>query len=246
MKTNLKLARRGFTLVELLVVMAIIATLAGIATPVIMKNKKKGDLTQTISNAKQIYFALFEFDQEFLSFPNETTATRGLPSVGLPEGAANDANDCYNQLIVAGTTNKSEAIFFAKGSSAIKPDDNISGTSSLEAGENGFGYVMGLGSGSSTGSVVAMAPLVVGSTESFNPDPYGGFAVLLRLDGSTSSERISESGKVIKNGNNVFSAENPSWGSDGSGSDDYGLGDVSGEFDTLSSNFHNLTVLGVK
>lgn len=232
---------------ELLVVMAIIATLASIATPVILTKKKEADLTQTISNAKQIYLALFTFDQEFLSFPNELTATRSLPSNGLPEGAANDANDCYNQLIIAGTTNKAESIFFAKGASAVKPDDDIMGGKSLEAGENGFGYVMGLGSGSPTGSVVAMAPLATGSTDTFNPNPYGDKAVILKLDGSASAERINTSGKIIKNGTNLFSAEYPGWGTDGSNSDSFGLGDAgNSEFDSLSSNFHNLTLLGVK
>jgi len=247
MKTNLKLTRRGFTLVELLVVMAIIATLASIATPVILTKKKEADLTQTISNAKQIYLALFSFDQEFLTFPNENTATRGLPSVGLPEGAAANANDCYNQLITAGVTNKAESIFFAKGSSAVKPDDNIAGASSLEAGENGFGYVAGLSTGSPTGSIVAMAPLVAGSTDTFNANPYGDKAVLLKLDGSANAERIDTTGKIMKNGNNVFSANHPGWGSDGTSTDDFGIEtDNGGEFDSLSSNFHNLTPLPVK
>ncbi len=248
MKLKHKLTRRGFTLVELLVVMAIIATLASIATPVVLKQRKKAHRTQAVSNAKQIAIALFDFDEEFLSYPNDLTATRSLPSVGLPEGAANDANDCFNQLVVSNKTNKSEAIFFVRGASTFQPDDDIMGGKSLEAGENGFGYVKGLSSGSPVGSYIIMTPLAAGSTDTFNVNTFDGEAILLKNDQSVTVERVNEqSGKIIKNGENVFSANHPGWGTDGSNADSFGLGDVSNdEFDSLSSNFHNLTLLGIK
>ena len=50
MKMN-RLTRKGFTLVELLVVIAIIVALAALATPAILKQRKKMDMTQAISNS---------------------------------------------------------------------------------------------------------------------------------------------------------------------------------------------------
>ncbi|TAE90065.1 MAG: prepilin-type N-terminal cleavage/methylation domain-containing protein [Verrucomicrobia bacterium] len=50
-----RLTRKGFTLVELLVVIAIIVALAALATPAILKQRKKMDMTQAISNSKQVY-----------------------------------------------------------------------------------------------------------------------------------------------------------------------------------------------
>jgi prepilin-type N-terminal cleavage/methylation domain-containing protein len=74
MKTNHH-ARRGFTLVELLVVIAIIATLAGVGAPVIISQQKKGARTEAISNAKQVGMAMFNFDQDYGSYPSTATGT---------------------------------------------------------------------------------------------------------------------------------------------------------------------------
>ena len=50
--TKTKLAK-GFTLVELLVVIAIIAALAALSTPVVLKQQKKAAATEAVNNAKQ-------------------------------------------------------------------------------------------------------------------------------------------------------------------------------------------------
>ncbi len=47
----------GFTLVELLVVVAIIALLTSLALPNILKALTKGQMTQTLSNGRQLYLA---------------------------------------------------------------------------------------------------------------------------------------------------------------------------------------------
>ena len=64
MKTNHK-TRRGFTLVELLVVIVIIAALAGLTAPMVIRQRKKADQTEAVSNARQIGLALFEFENEY-------------------------------------------------------------------------------------------------------------------------------------------------------------------------------------
>ena len=73
MKTNTN-RKRGFTLVELLVVIVIIASLAALSAPMIMGQIKKANKAEAISNSKQIGLALFEFDSDYGSYPDKDTA----------------------------------------------------------------------------------------------------------------------------------------------------------------------------
>jgi prepilin-type N-terminal cleavage/methylation domain-containing protein len=57
MKSLHRSASKGFTLIELLVVIAIIAILAALAVPQIAAALTKGQLTQTLNNARQIHIA---------------------------------------------------------------------------------------------------------------------------------------------------------------------------------------------
>ena len=93
MKTNNR-KLRGFTLVELLVVIVIIAALAGLSAPMILRQRKAADRTEAINNAKQIGLALLEFDQEFGGFPDDDTAESVADATGsslnLSGGKSND------------------------------------------------------------------------------------------------------------------------------------------------------------
>ncbi len=70
--TKTKLAK-GFTLVELLVVIAIIAALAALSTPVVLKQQKKAAATEAVNNAKQHFILLFEYDQDNGQYPGDST-----------------------------------------------------------------------------------------------------------------------------------------------------------------------------
>jgi len=59
----------GFTLVELLVVISIIAMLAGLLLPAINTAREAGRRTQCISNQRQVAFALLNFEQTRGAFP---------------------------------------------------------------------------------------------------------------------------------------------------------------------------------
>ncbi|MEQ1860677.1 MAG: type II secretion system protein [Chthoniobacteraceae bacterium] len=67
---------KAFTLVELLVVIAIIAILASLAIPAMTGALTKGQLTQTLSNARQLHIATFNMATDF--------TTTGDPHFGWP------------------------------------------------------------------------------------------------------------------------------------------------------------------
>jgi len=83
--------RSGFTLVELLVVISIIAMLAGLLLPAINAAREAGRRAQCISNQRQVAFALINHDANKGAFPPlrgplRPTAFYGNPSWPNPAG----------------------------------------------------------------------------------------------------------------------------------------------------------------
>jgi prepilin-type N-terminal cleavage/methylation domain-containing protein len=222
MKTNAR-QHGGFTLVELLVVIVIIAALAGLSAPVILKQRKAADRTEAINNIKQIGLALIEFDSEYGSFPDNDTAedVKDATGTALTFGG-NFSNDYFRQLIATG--NKSEKIFWCKTAQTPKKgDDIISPGKALDAGEVGFGYVMasqtdGQSASGEPGRPVVVTPLYKALPNwEFDPEPYGDKAVVLRLDGSARQETIRTDNKYISIQGGRFlqtTGENTPWGDD--------------------------------
>lgn len=188
---------------ELLVVIVIIAALAGVSAPVIMGQRKKADLTEATSNIKQIQLALFNFGEEYGSFPDNETAEDVRHATGTDLNfTGTSANDYFRQLIATGT--KSERIFWCKTSySPRKPDDVISSGKALEPGEVGYGYIManenqGLSNSSNPSRPVVVSPLFKAQSNwEFDPEPYDAKAVVLRIDGSARSETIRTDNRFI-------------------------------------------------
>jgi prepilin-type N-terminal cleavage/methylation domain-containing protein len=222
MKTNAR-QHGGFTLVELLVVIVIIAALAGLSAPVILKQRKAADRTEAINNVKQIGLSLIEFDSEYGSFPDNNTAedVKDATGTALTFGG-NFANDYFRQLIAAG--NKSEKVFWCKTSySTKKPDDIITPGKALDQGEVGFGYVMasqtdGQSSSGDPNRPVCVTPLFKAQPNwEFDPEPYGDKAVVLRLDGSARQETIRTDNKYISIQGGRFlqtNGDQTPWGTD--------------------------------
>src|SRR5437868_4646213 len=81
--------KRGFTLVELLVVVAIIAILASLLLPALSRAKASAQLTVCRSNLHQIGIALHVYVNESTFFPvaaddaNGTWITKLLPNLAL-------------------------------------------------------------------------------------------------------------------------------------------------------------------
>jgi prepilin-type N-terminal cleavage/methylation domain-containing protein len=204
MKTNYKM-RRGFTLVELLVVIVIIAALAGLTAPMVIRQRKKADQTEAVNNARQIGLALFEFESEYGTFPDDTTATavKDATDTTLVSGAL--ANDRFRQLIRAGIA-QSESMFYAKTAFTTKPDGILDqDTKALSKGEVGFGILMdttkGLSAAGNPSRPIIAAPFKIAMDGTFDSDFYDGKAVILKLDNSvTSLPIVKTTGNVKING----------------------------------------------
>lgn len=142
----------AFTLIEMLVVIAIIAVLASVATPVYITAMMNAQMAAATQNARQIGLALrlYAGDNDG-AFPRDTNVY-GDPIV--------TSNDAFRSLLPTYVDN--EQIFVvarskdgAKADSKLDPESEI-----LKQGENHFAYVEGLNSSSNS-----LWPLVVDSTD---------------------------------------------------------------------------------
>ena len=202
MKSNVK-NRRGFTLVELLVVITIIAALAALVSPQVLRGLKKADLNTAISNSRQIGLAMFAFETEYGSFPDSETQTdveEDFSSSAITANT-NNSNGYFRQLFIAEMTD-SEDIFFAKTALSKKPDGVFNGDNCLEARENAFGYIMnqndGLTTGGSASRVLVISPLT--STGTFDPDAFSRKASALRIDQSVQVLNINNTNEALLGG----------------------------------------------
>jgi len=223
MKTNLK-RRQGFTLVELLVVIVIIAALAALTAPMVIRQRRKADQTQATNNARQIGMAMFEFEAEYGSFPDSSTADTVTKNTATSLTLGNSSsNDYFRQLIAAGIA-QNEEMFYAKTSYTKKPD-NVFNTpaTALIAGENGFGYLLNGTSGFSVSGnsarPLAITPLLNAQTDgTCDPDMFDGKAVVLRMDNSVQSYSIRTTDKkvIVPGGRTLLeTGDDTPWGSSG-------------------------------
>ncbi len=81
-----RVAERGFTLVELMVVVAIIALLASIIIPNYVHSRAQAAVAQSEANMKQIATALELFHTDFLQYPAGTGAAVGPALFAAPAG----------------------------------------------------------------------------------------------------------------------------------------------------------------
>jgi len=99
---------RAFTLIELLVVISIIAILAALALPAITGALTRGQATQTMSNARQLYVATFNMAADgqttgdtTLQWPGDATpSTWATWADALTTGGYLSTND-FNKMLTA-------------------------------------------------------------------------------------------------------------------------------------------------
>jgi hypothetical protein len=80
----------------------------------------------------------------------------------------------------------------------------------LKKGECAFTYIAGLSFSFDPTAPVLIAPVVPG-TWKFDPKPFDGKAVVLRIDGSAKAEPIDKHGNVMIGGMNLFDPRQPYW-----------------------------------
>ena len=139
MKRPLRLSfDSAFTLVELLVVISIIAILAGFAMPAFTKAMEQADRTKVLNDGKQIALSMKNYAGDFGGeFPFYTDPIR-------KQGQPQSANDILATLIPDYIPN--EQVFTIKKSGYCRPgaDGNIAAGRILERGEIGWASVLGL------------------------------------------------------------------------------------------------------
>lgn len=196
------LVKYSFALVLICVLLVFVIFMS---IPPIKSSHKKMEMTQAISNSKQIYLVLMDFENDYGNFPDDETEANyeDLDAFRGPH-----SNDYLGQLIAGGYT-KSEEIFYAYDKRySTKPDDVIFPREEiLQKGECGFAYirveekiegkslVRGLSTDDNGGLPILVAPIVDvdGRVE---PLSYKGRGVYLRVDGSARSERLDSYNKI--------------------------------------------------
>ncbi len=207
-----KPAKKSFGWLGWFLVAVTVWSLVGLTQPpVVIRSHKNANLTQAISNLKQIGLSLLEFENEFGEYPNEKTAP--LVTKRYSQHRYNlsgkSSNAFFRQIFAAGITG-SEAIFYAKIPRIREPDDDTKRGKCLEKGEVAFAYISGLSTEGNPARIVAFAPVIPGTTR-FNPKPFKGMAVFLRMDNAVISMKIGEDGHVRQGGIDILSPENPVW-----------------------------------
>lgn len=177
---------------------------------VLLPQLKRAAATEALNNARQIGLALIEFEAEYGSFPTAETRKKVEEATGAKLPADdNTSNSVFRQLIAAGIAGN-EALFFAKIPGAKKGDNDAGAGKMLAKGENGFAYIAGLGTTGNPTRPLVVCPLVAG-TANFDPKPFGGKALVLRIDGSVQMLPIGADGKVLVEGVELLSKDHPVW-----------------------------------
>lgn len=173
------------------------------------QQKAKARKTLAVMNARQIGLALFEFETEYNSFPDEKTAPQVKTTTGTKaEVKAVTANDCFFQLIAAGIVQTDR--FFSLDELAVpEPPENPKPLEKLA--KCSFAYLSGMTAAGNPNRPVVVAPLVKGKT-TFDPQVLGGKAVILKVDNSVTSLPIEPDGRVLIDGKDIFDPAQPFWG----------------------------------
>ncbi len=188
MKTNIRL-KKGFTLVELLVVIGIIATLAALTTPAVTGALKRAALNTSINNARQIRLALEDYAVDFDGVYVDEDNAEVILGTATPITTAQQA---FNVLMQAGgaLTPADEALFFSKElKTEVADHEEGDGDGTFTAQECGYSYVTGLANTS-----VGQAPLVttqLSTGTSFYSNVWGHKAVIARVNNSVKAVRIT-------------------------------------------------------
>lgn len=140
--------RKGFTLIELMVVIGILALLASVAIPVTLAQLNRGDQSKAKSNLSELNKMFNGFKTDNGEYPSDNTAellSEKSPDYDFGELTGNNSNAYFRQFFYDTSTN-SEAPFYAKisvaGNTTVEGDGELANGGALKPGENGMSYVM--------------------------------------------------------------------------------------------------------
>ena len=184
--------------------------LAGLSAPLVLRSRKKSDLTEAVNNARQIGVTMIAFQEEYGKFPDATTIAAVQSNTGsLLPMRTTTSNDFFRQLFAAGMT-QSEAMFYSKIDGTRKPDEIINGGHLLTKGECGFTYFLGAKPSDNPRRPLVVTPMIPG-TDRFDPERFKGKAVVLRLDQSVITLPIDKDGHARLDGINMMAPHHPIW-----------------------------------
>jgi type IV pilus assembly protein PilE len=205
MKVSALKKKKGFTLIELMVVIAILAALASIGYGPIIDHMNDGDRQKAMSNLKSLYTVLQGFKTDNGSYPCDSTAERlqeDKPDLNF--GAlTGDSSNAYFRQVYYTPSNVSEKPFFAKvscnGLNVIQEgDEKLANGQALTRGENAMAYVMrknsadpamkdGVTKGNAPIAICGIYPSATpysGTQVAFDASSFRGHAFVLSNDGS--------------------------------------------------------------
>lgn len=140
--------RKGFTLIELMVVIGILALLASVAIPVTLAQLNKGDQSKAKSNLSELNKMFRGFKTDNGEYPSDNTAellAENNPDYDFGDLQGNNSNAYFRQFFYDSSTD-SEAPFYAKisvvGNKTVEGDGVLANGEALKPGENGMSYVM--------------------------------------------------------------------------------------------------------
>ena len=132
-KANGALAGRGMSITGLItgylsILIFPVALLSGLMLPVIMKNKMAAERTECISNLRQIGLALYEFEEEYGTFPSDVIAAEEEAFAGLTGARVLDQLEAsgdsvgIDRLLAVGSLWEGEWLYFPGLSTSSPPD----------------------------------------------------------------------------------------------------------------------------
>ena len=175
-------------------------------TPLFYGNNHIGHTkSRAIHNAKLLSLALFEFEQDYGSYPNDETAedvTEAFPNHSY-DFSGNSSNAIFRQLIAAGIV-KDEDVFYFNTKGAKKPDGNISPGHALEKGECNYAYISEQSSAGNSSRPILLCPVIPG-TKKLGSNDSNGTIIVIKTDNSVCTYKLDSDGL------DILSPKHPMW-----------------------------------